>query len=472
MRSFHGPLGNSLVSSQSPSVLPLPLTPFEQYMLADDRKSYPMTFFVHLEFTGEIDRSAFEQAVRDVLPLHPLLRAQIKRTFWGTPKWIETEQPLPTIDWDDLDVPIHLPHGEAIDLSQEPGFRIWVRQGAGKVLLITQLHHACSDGVAVFQFLGDLLAAYGVHAEQSPAPVPREVNSELLMDRQILKRGSAAKTPPPQDEGDTDAADAGWLAPGGRLHESVKALSQWPVPLCTPKDSSPGIVAPGLHAHSIDSKPLRAVAKSLGVSLNDLLLRDLFLTLREWNRHHGKSSDRDWLRINMPTNLRGPDDRNCPVTNILGYAFITRRASECDAPGKLLSDIQRDTTAIKQSDLGGYFPAPLATVSRIKGAMSLFAASSRCFATAVLSNIGDPSRRFAAQLPRQHGKIVAGQMVLDRILGAPPLRPKTHAAFLIVTYAQKLTICVRSDPHFFSDQSSRELLDAYFAQLESNLARN
>ncbi|MEZ6077778.1 MAG: hypothetical protein R3C56_19535 [Pirellulaceae bacterium] len=39
-------------------LFPLYLTPFEEYMLWDDRTDYPMTFVVKMEFDGKLNRDA------------------------------------------------------------------------------------------------------------------------------------------------------------------------------------------------------------------------------------------------------------------------------------------------------------------------------------------------------------------------------------------------------------------------------
>ena len=56
-------------------VLPLPLTPFEDYMLADDRPQWPMAFFLRLRARGEYSLSVLERAVQAALARHPLLRS-------------------------------------------------------------------------------------------------------------------------------------------------------------------------------------------------------------------------------------------------------------------------------------------------------------------------------------------------------------------------------------------------------------
>ncbi|MEZ6088814.1 MAG: hypothetical protein R3C05_12470 [Pirellulaceae bacterium] len=65
-------------SRQSHRILPLHLSAFEDYMVWDDRPEYPMTFVVQMEFDGQIDRRAMEEALTLALQRHPLLQAIVQ----------------------------------------------------------------------------------------------------------------------------------------------------------------------------------------------------------------------------------------------------------------------------------------------------------------------------------------------------------------------------------------------------------
>ena len=71
-----------------PPLFPLPLTPFERYMLADDRPDYPMAFPAVVEFSGSLRRAEFDAALEGALREHPLLRARVdgsRRRPWHQP---------------------------------------------------------------------------------------------------------------------------------------------------------------------------------------------------------------------------------------------------------------------------------------------------------------------------------------------------------------------------------------------------
>ena len=58
---------------------PIPLTIFEEYMLLDSRKDYPMSIYIRLQFQGALDQADFEQAFQKALERHPLFRAQVQK---------------------------------------------------------------------------------------------------------------------------------------------------------------------------------------------------------------------------------------------------------------------------------------------------------------------------------------------------------------------------------------------------------
>ena len=82
-----------------------------------------------------------------------------------------------------------------------------------------------------------------------------------------------------------------------------------------------------------------------------------------------------------------------------------------------------------------------------------------CFSTAVLSNVGDPTRRFQSRFPRDAGRLVAGNLCLTRMQGVTPLRPGTRASFFVNSYANELTISARFDPLLFHPAETGMFLD-------------
>jgi hypothetical protein len=447
---------------------PLPLVPFEQYLLLDDRPDYPMTFIVQISLSGEIIRSLFETALEEARLRHPLLRALIQKIRGKGLCWVSADL-KPQIDWADLDVPLNYAGNRNIDLTSETGLRIWIRHRDDKCVITFQFHHCCCDGIGSFQFIGDLLACYGMHAAApGNTPVLRPIDLKTLPER--------GRLPKAELETSVSRMRIVW----DTVREAVKWAGRRITPLHLPASSvsenqklSP---LSGVDIECIDAaktERLRIVATANNATLNDLLLRDAFLTIDEWQSRYSADNAGDWFRIAMPTNLRPARRHSMPATNILSYTFLTRRAGECRDARKLLDGIQRETQLIKRWKLGFYFLAGVTFMQRIPGALSLCTSGKSCLSTVLLTNLGaDGSRCFTARFPRQSGRIIAGNLRLDNIIGVPPLRPNTHAAFCIVGYDGGFNLAAYCDPHLYSSQAVRELLDLYLARLDKTAAES
>jgi hypothetical protein len=157
-----------------------------------------------------------------------------------------------------------------------------------------------------------------------------------------------------------------------------------------------------------------------------------------------------------------------PAANIMGFSFLSRTAEQCDDPDSLLAGIRDETEQIRRYRLSLFFLGMLGAVNAVPGALRRFVRGQRCFATAVLTNLGDPTRRFVARFPRRNGYLVAGNLLLESISGVPPLRPMTRTAIAIITYAGQLTISLCCDPHHFSPADTQEFLNQYRAQLDQS----
>jgi len=446
-------------------LFPLPLVPFERYMLADERPAYPMTGYIELEFSGEFERGAFEGAVEEIVPRHPLYCAQIERLPKQGLCWVAAGDFMPRLDWSDLDAPRECPGDGAIDLAKETGLRLWVRQGGGRARLTVQLHHACADAVGTFQLLGDLLAA---HAERTGGH--QAVREAVALDPAALRhRGQFdVKLPEPV---------SGWQIARSAVTEGVKFLGRRPMPLeplARPAgEAVPAAPFPGIGMYTFDAArtaALREAAKTHRATLNDVLLRDAFQTMLAWNARHDGPPRGRWLRINMPTNLRGRKDYRTPAANIMSYAFLTRQLDECRDPEALLAGIRQETDAIRNWSLGLLFLDGLGFTLKVPGLLRLVTGPRRCLASLVVSNVGDAAWHFRAKFPKIDGRLRAGHLTLERATGAPPVRPMTRATVVVSRHAGELTLGVRCDPRLFSWADTEALLAQYVGRLEQTIA--
>lgn len=445
-------------------IFPLLLSPIETFMRADDRPEYPMAFILQLGLSGVIERSAFEAALEEALGRHPLLQCVVRPAKRNLPCWMRAPNLMPMVDWANESVPVTCPRGEQIDIEREVGLRIWIRQSDERVRVIMQFHHACCDGVGALRFIGDLLALYGTRTNSNGFQKPSLHPVDMAQLRKRARNDLAVAI-------GANRRALAWSA----LTQGCQIMVRGCTPLLPPKSRKVAAggkpLFPGICSHRfehLENQQIRDAANRHAATLNDLLLQELLCTIYQWN-----SRQRPWRpgrhpRIMMPVDLRTAGDEKTPAANLVGYTFIGRRASELRDPEKLLQGIREETTCIKNLGLGKRFSDTICSACSVDGLLALLLSIPRSLATAVLSNVGDPSRRFTAHLPRHEGRIVSGNLILDDITGVPPLRPRTRATFLVTNYNDRLTINLRCDPHLFALDDSQELLSLFVRQLQAH----
>ncbi len=383
-----------------------------------------------------------------------MLTVRVERLANGIPAWIEGDGNLPPVDWGCRCEPIRHAEGPAIDLASAPGLRVWVREADGASRLFLQFHHACCDGWAAVQFIEELLIAYHIQIEGPRCGVAlRPLDLARLRSRGRLE------------------VQPGWWARVRDLWVGTRLWTGWAF-------RQPALLAPGRPAPAEADPPwldfqtvdlsrelthgLRQVATAADGTLHDVLLRDLFQSIHQWNLHQG-NDDRRPIRINVPVMIRDRDDRLLPAANRLTFAFLSRHREQLVDSPRVLAGIGGEMRAIRRDRLGLYFVGGLGTFCRVPGLIPFFLSRHHCFATAVLSFGG----RILAHspLPRAGRRLVAGNVLLDRITGVPPIRPLTRAAIGIGIYDDQMTINVRCDPQHFSRDDTRAFARMYRQRL-------
>jgi len=453
-------------------IFPLPLTPFERYYLSDDTRQYPTTFPVELRFSGPLQREPFLRAIEQAVERHPLLGALVKKSGLN-PQWIDGPREPACVDWSDCSAPIAHPHGEYIDLTVERGMRVWVRANDEAARVVFQFHHSCCDGLASTQFLDDVLVLYAsAVGDSSQVPALAPVNMGRLRDRAVVDRSGA---------------QPGLMA---FVRDIVIALYVWarilfrrvaivapPLRSALPRtagqpaderSSASDILSFEQHQLTVaEADAYREAAMRHSVAQNDLMIRDLILAIDDWNRRQLATS-RAACRVNVPVNVRGREGADIPASNRLGFGFVTIPPRKFSNHEKLLHAVHAQTEQIKQWKLALYFLGGLGLATLVPGAVPASLRWKKSFATVVLSNIG---RLMAhSRLPRSEDRLLCGNVILEHITGAPPIRRNTRAALIVGEYGGTTTISLRCEPRLFNSVDTRALLDTYVARLRETAA--
>ncbi len=350
--------------------------------------------------------------------------------------------------------------GFRIDLRRENGLRVWVRQGDGRGVVRFQFHHACCDGVAASQFIEDILCEYDRQQCANPGipSVPRPLDTQSLHRRSRFGTGWRSRL---------------WhrlILPWGVSVGTLRFFLRRPAPLrCSEFAGGPAgeydeSAMPELLTQRFTEAQLRRLLFAAGqnrVTLNTLVLRDLFLAIEAWNTLGGQQH-RPLLRVMVPFNLRGPEHSQMSAANVVGMANVDRRLGAAD-PRLLLDSLGREMKFLRRFRLVATFSAALALIECLPGLKGVFQAD-RCLATAVLSNLG---RIYdGTPLRRCHGKLVCGDLTVDAIDIAAPIRAGSRIACVLYTYAGELSLAMNCDARTFHPTTAKLFFDQLVEQIE------
>lgn len=447
-----------------------PVVGFEHYMLADDTPRHPMVFWLKATFSGRVDVERLQRALQFTLSQQPLLRSRLYSKFFKFRflyKWREHPQTEAFLDVAPKGTPLKFPcPGQlGFDLTKEPGLRLFVREDDQSSEWFLQLHHAVTDGTGGLRFFETMLRAYAdgssisqltPEAQVLPAEVGRRFTKRGYFDHsfwQICKRL-------PIDLWTTFKYYAVIPRPLARRRLDV------PTALDYRLKKSPTSINYTFSPQS--TAALKRSARALNGTVNDLLLRDLFLALAKFNK---SGSNRQTIRLCMPVNMRTPQDDRLPVANYMGMYALDRTIAELKQPHDLMVSIVSETQRIKSQRLALVIAFVPKLLTFVPGLLTLAMRRPgywKSAATVVLSNLG-PSFRSHLLPQNRDGLVDIDQLVLKRLELLPPVKIDTNLAIGVVTYGEELTLTFHYDPLVLSAHDARVILADYVSQLSDSM---
>jgi NRPS condensation-like uncharacterized protein len=459
-------------------------TSFEWYMLEDHSTEHPMVFTFCFDLVGSIDVAMLQQAFLAALTSHPLLVSRaVALDRWPRYAWerrsVDHATHLRTGD-----VREHQPHAQEhciIDPFQGPNCRLSLyRQnvetpstGAEWTVAI-DFHHAVADGIGALEFCSDVFRIYEeLGSFQFGAPEPSvapkskrqrtRVDMDLLAQRDVLDRS----IPHPVGRG---TAIRFWIV------ELAKFLFAWPARISEiglvsqsvrsisgkrnkndPKESlkwsSFGLT--GLEFPRECTKPLRDYAQRHGGTLNHVLLAAV---LRAMAKRLGgaKGRLRSWVTV-LPVNMRRATSCRAPCHNGIGYAFLRRSRLQClDWQSNFLS-LKTEIEAIQTWKLAGLFLDAMACIQRLPKWLARLVIRSSRPGSFVWSYVGEPLRRFPDRLRIDEQGIRLGNAKLLGLSVAPPTRPGTEMAIVVLLWQDCIKLWFRFDERRISPEQASQI---------------
>jgi hypothetical protein len=206
-------------------------------------------------------------------------------------------------------------------------------------------------------------------------------------------------------------------------------------------------------------------ARREGVTLNDLLTRDVCLALAKWNKRHGIAGFWKPIRVVVPVNLRSKAQEAMPAANFVGMVFVDRKPAWYVSSRWLLKTISWELSVIKRLRLALAFVRGTAVVGRIPGGLRFLTRAARCCATGVFSNVGRVLDQ--TPLPECDGKLRAGALTLDGVAFTTTVRPHTLMGLSCVTYAGRMRLVLNYDRHALSASAAEALLQTIVEQIDA-----
>ncbi len=426
----------------------LPATSIEKYHLIDDRPSNPNVIGGNLTFSGQIDWEVANLAAEQTLRRHPLLCAHLERGRFGRWYWVADEKSFERVTWEMAEPGARIESPQVVDPRQRP-LRLIVWKKGDQTVVGFRLHHAAVDGLAAFQALTDWLIAYHRIQTQSDRPKLRQLDPGRLRARnhlRLLSRKFLFKL---------------WIQPIAMLGASkfifrkVENIADFPGEPNRPADEEFQLITRELSGEALDN--LQRQAEAARATVNELLIRSVFLGLHQFRRQSGKHTPGEWLRLMIPINIRDYSDRRLPAANRASIVQLDRTDRDFADPEGLIWTFNYELGNIRKWNLEKTFLLLVRCMSLFPGLLRRSARKQVCRATSVLTNLGAPMDR--VKLPRNQGKIVAGNLTLDDFDLIVPLRPLTPVGFAALRYAGVQRLGMHFDPRQISRENANQLID-------------
>lgn len=440
--------------------LPRPLTPFERYMVLDDRPGYRMTFLVQVDFDGVFERDRLQRAVCHALERHPMLRTTTRRgRTWRTPM---PARDVATVHWLPWTANPPKEGFVPIDLTREAGTRFFAQEQDGRMRWLVQAHHAVTDGQGVAQFCWDVARAYAADSATSTTQADATDATPTVV------------APVPADTA------APHTAPGSRMPSASEALGflmhrparvrGTPPSAALRRAALADQLVPTALTHVFDDAAfarLRAAAGAHAASVNDLFLAALLQVLAEWNRPAAPYAGSDWLRVMVPTTLRTRHHAALGATNAVGYAFLDRRMRDCGDTRTLIAGVHDEMRAARVNRVGAQIVGGMALADRVPALLGLILRAPLTLASVVFTNLGRAAPRIPGPAARDADALGPHLPRITHARGIMPLRPGTRAGFVLLRLRHTLVLTLRTDPQYLDQEAASALLSAYVARMES-----
>jgi hypothetical protein len=433
-----------------------PLTIFEEYMLRDDCVMHPMTFFLRADLKGPIQPGKFKSAFDEVVRRHPIFWSKITDKGRLGLVWQPDPTRIPSLRVGTSNTVGECPLEGYIDLESQAGVQAFLDVGAATAELWVQFHHSCCDGMAAMELLSELIATYARQTAPSSVPQPTSLGAfpKSVCVYSMLSRWEKIKRLL-RDLPRVATFFSRRLVRPTTDRETVATKIDHPAFVEARLALTPTMLAGLKHMHPLPT------------TINDIVLRDVYLALGDLMQTLRWKKDNRWVRLAVALSHRQPGAASRGCRNNMGLAFLDRRLGKGQCKNRLLQGISHEMTRIKQNRLGYAMLRGLDWLKRVRKGLADVPKFRWSMATVVVSNLG------VVLAPLTHHNRVGTDDVSVSGLGfLAPIRSGTPIAFGVLTYADELTISMQYDKRIFDRDSATALLSKVVDYLDDSLTGN
>jgi NRPS condensation-like uncharacterized protein len=405
-----------------------PLNILDELYLHLDREDEPWSVQLEVGLEGRVDGDRLIEAIATAAQTHPIARARLRpargtdrRYHWEIADQLQTA-PLDVVDCSDeaeLGAARERLMSTSPSLDAAPPFAMTLAHHDGGDTIMLNLCHAAGDGMSAVRLMASVLRAYAGDDDPSGPVDPLEVRD---IGPLVDSRSPRAR-----------------LARGRALVEQSARAAEAPTRIAP--DGAADRPGYGFELLRLDAAELETVIghRSVGATVNDVLLAALAVTVRRWNDEHG--TDPGPIGLTMPVNLRPAAWRTEVVGNFASYVSVAFGTGDQDDLASAVRAAAERTRAIKEQGAAGLvvdlleLPTtvlPTAVKRRFQDLIGL--TGDRFVDTAMLSNLGrlDP----VPSLDETAGAV-------KRIWFSPPGRMPLGASLGAATYDDELFLALR-----------------------------
>ena len=443
-----------------PTNLELPVETFEQFMLAGDSPEFPMSFVFEFELAGRMDLSRLNSAISLCAAHHPLLFSVIdeERKNWRFDR--ELIPPVKSVTGgyhDEL----------RIDLRREGGLRVVVSESNSTPHKIGFIfHHACVDGLGALQFVKDLAEAYE-SGESSKLESGSSPGDSIQYLRRYRNSGG----------GNRFLHVLRWPIDAVGMLWALEMVLNRPVaiepevPIGSRNDRAVGDGKVTRHCSSVNisrvltpeqSATVKQQCKAAGQSLNDRMMESFFRAIEEWNARFHPANSGGLIRLMIPMSLRRRPSES--AANMVAMVNFDRKAGRWRSPNWFRRILKLEMLAVKTIRAGVTANRYLQLQKLFLGRWPMQTDRSRCYASCVVSNLGDLAAAFG-QKPGEAIKF--GPVPVNRFQVIALLRPHSNVFFCLFSHLGRLNLNVTFNSNVLTGEQVEFLLDAGVRRLLS-----